>query len=373
MNILFDHQMFRIQRFGGITRIFFELIRGMSLLPECSIHWYRGFYIDSYEIADFQRNLARYWGFSRVPFGLHFFPPDDINRFLLKWFFRTSFRGYDIYHPTYYDSSLLKVIRAKRLVVTVHDMMLEKYLSDQERFGLVISGKRQLVEAADLIFVSSLSTKNDLLERVRVSPSKVRITPWASRIQEAPSISLPEKFNQVPYFLYVGTRSKYKNFEVLIRAFAESEWLRSNFKVVCFGGTSEYLKSEVELFQEYKMQDCFLYCAGDDSLLKSLYEKAEALIYTSRYEGFGLPPLEAMQCGCPVICCPTSSLPEVVGAAALFFDPDSPEELGECMRKIVDDQEFRQQLILKGGHRAGIFSWEKTVNETLEGYRVVCG
>jgi glycosyltransferase involved in cell wall biosynthesis len=157
-----------------------------------------------------------------------------------------------------------------------------------------------------------------------------------------------------------------------MRAFAASEWLRIHFKVVCFGGTSDYLEPELAFFREQGMRDRFIYCSGNDAVLKALYEGAVALVYTSRYEGFGLPPLEAMQCGCPVICCPTSSLPEVVGEAAVFFDPDSPEELTNCMRRVIEDKETREELIRKGSCQANRFSWERTADATLEGYRAIC-
>lgn len=372
MEILYDHQMFTVQRFGGITRIFVELARQLSRVPGCAIHWYRGLHRDGYDIRDFQHKLARYWAFSRASIGTRHWIVEDVNRICFKWFVRTSFRQYDVYHPTYYDSSLLGMVKAKRLVVTIYDMIPEKHLADQERFQWLISEKRRLVDAADLILVNSRSTQRDLMEMVPVPSSKIRVTYCASGIREVAPVPLPEVCQNTPYFLYVGTRSKYKNFDILMRTFATSEWLRSNFRVVCFGGTSDYLEPELAFFRDHGLRDRFIYLSGNDSLLKVLYEGAVALVYTSRYEGFGLPPLEAMQCGCPVICCPTSSLPEVVGDAALFFDPDSPEQLAQCMRKVAEDNGTREMLIRKGSYRAKCFSWEKTADATLEGYRAIC-
>jgi len=373
MRVLYDHQMFSIQRFGGITRIFIELLRELSKSPEVSLHWYRGLHRDGYDISDFQGRLGRYQAFAQPPFLLRGRSPEKINRFGLRWFQRMSLHGFDVYHPTYFDLDVGEIARAKRLVITVHDMILERYLWNLERFRPVIERKRRLVERADLIIVNSLSTKTDLVEMTGIDPAKARVTYWASRIGEAQNVPCSAVTQGTPYFLYVGTRSKYKNFEVLMRVFSENEWLARNFQVVCFGGTSPYLPDEMRFFREHSLLDCFRYVSGGDGLLRSLYENAVALVYTSRYEGFGLPPLEAMQCGCPVICAPTSSLPEVVGDAALFFDVDASEQLADCMRRVAEQPELRARLVKKGKARAALFSWERTAQATLDGYRAVCG
>lgn len=365
--------MFTIQRFGGITRIFIELLRELSKHAEVSLHWYRGLHRDGYDISDFQDRLARYQAFAQPPLHLQGQSPEEVNRLGFRLFQQMSLCGFDVYHPTYFDLDVGEIAPARRLVVTVHDMILERYLWNLERFRPVIERKRRLVERADLIIVNSQSTKADLLQMTGIDPTKVRMTYWASRIGEAPSVPCTAVTQGTPYFLYVGTRSKYKNFEVLMRAFAENEWLARGFNVVCFGGTSSYLPHEMRFFSEHKLLDCFRYVSGGDGMLRSLYENAVALVYTSRYEGFGLPPLEAMQCGCPVICSPTSSLPEVVGEAALFFDVDAPEQLADCMRRVAEETELRERLVQKGYARAALFSWERTARATLDGYRAVCG
>lgn len=371
MRILYDHQIFTVQRFGGISRIFIELARLLSQLHECQIYWYRGLHQDGYDIADFRSRLARSWGFSRKPFLLKKWSTERINAYGFDWFRRMTCGGFDIYHPTYYDHPCDDLGKSRRLVVTVYDMIGEKFLADLDRFRLLFARKRQYIERADLVFVISEHTKKDLVDMVPIDPAKVRVTHLASRIGETSSTE-PLPFTTAPYFLYVGTRSKYKNFDVLMRAFAASERLREHFKVVCFGGTSEYLPHEVEFFQQHGMHDNFLYLVGDDALLKSLYENAVALVYTSRYEGFGLPPLEAMQCGCPVICGAHSSLPEVVGDAAYIFDPESDEDLAAAMLRVADASSLREEMVRKGRARATLFSWEKTALATLDGYRAVC-
>jgi glycosyltransferase involved in cell wall biosynthesis len=371
MRILYDHQIFSIQKFGGISRIFIELMKELSPIPECTIDWYRGFHKDAYNIEYFRNNLKRYWSFSRDNFKFPKLNYDSLNRLTFKAFTLTASSKYNIYHPSYYDDSLLSSVKTQKIAITIYDMILEKYLVNLERFQSVIKGKRKLAERADLIFVISQNTKKDLLEIFDVDPAKIVITYCASRIREIKAQKLPDICYQKPYFLFVGTRSKYKNFEILIKAFAASSWLKSNFNVICFGGTSDFIEPELKNLEEHDLKQIFIYLTGDDRLLKALYQQARALVYTSRYEGFGLPPLEAMECECPVICCPNSSIPEVVGEAALFFAPDSEEELINCMKMIVENTDKRAFAIAEGQERAELFSWEKTARATLEGYQKI--
>lgn len=359
--------MFGIQKYGGISRIFIELMRELVKSSELSVDWFRGCHLDAYDVSDFSSQLGRYWSFPRynIPRANY----ETINRFGLKLFVASRGKPYDIYHPTYYDAALLDVVKPKKLVVTVHDMILELFLGNLDRFQQQIKDKRSLIEKADLILVNSLSTKKDLLQLIPVDPAKIRLTPWATRIKDVVAEKLPASCESKPYFLYVGTRSKYKNFEILIKAFAVDAWLKSNFNVVCFGGSGDFTEPELRAINEGNLRENFVYVRGGDSLLKALYQNAQALVYTSRYEGFGLPPLEAMVCGSPVICCPTSSLPEVVGEAARFFEADSVDDLVEAMKSVVEDTQLRQVLVAKGSDRASGFSWERCAELTLQAYQ----
>jgi alpha-1,3-rhamnosyl/mannosyltransferase len=105
--------------------------------------------------------------------------------------------------------------------------------------------------------------------------------------------------------------------------------------------------------------------------LAALYNRAEALVFPSLYEGFGLPVLEAMACGCPVICSNVTSLPEVAGKAALFVEPMDEKALAQAMRRIVEDDNLRQSLAQQGIQRAALFDWRKTVAETVLVYREI--
>ena len=172
-----------------------------------------------------------------------------------------------------------------------------------------------------------------------------------------------------PYVLFVGQRSGYKNFEALLRAFAASERLKGDLRILCFGGgplsTAELsLASELGLGSHHLSQ-----LRGSDKLLGNAYAHAIALAYPSLYEGFGFPPLEAMSAGCPVLVSNTSSLPEVVGDAAIKFDPKNIEELRTAIERVTVSDEVRRELIAAGHERRKQFSWPRCVERTIDVYR----
>ncbi len=241
-------------------------------------------------------------------------------------------------------------------------------MADQPRVQAQIEGKRRMVERADLVFVISEHTRKDVIELLGVEPERTVLAYPASDIAGVAAAPLPSEISDQPFLLYVGPRTKYKNFEVLLDAFAQSDWLKRAFQVVCLGG-GPFLDPELATMRKHGLMERFHQIDGDDRTLKTLYQRAVALAWTSRYEGFGIPPLEAMQVGCPVVCAPTSSMPEVVGDAALFFDPDQPDDLAEQLSRIAGDSALRARLIERGHSRAGLFSWDQMVDATLEGYR----
>ncbi len=111
--------------------------------------------------------------------------------------------------------------------------------------------------------------------------------------------------------------------------------------------------------------------SGDDGLLRHLYANAAALVYPSLYEGFGIPPLEAMTVGCPVICSNVSSIPEVVGDAGLYFDPSSVEAMRDAMERLVSSSRIRTDLIARGRERSKLFSYDRCAEKTMDVYREV--
>jgi glycosyltransferase involved in cell wall biosynthesis len=174
-----------------------------------------------------------------------------------------------------------------------------------------------------------------------------------------------------PFLLYVGLRGGYKNFDGLLRGVGTSSRLSSDCDVVVFGGPPLSGK-EYEAAAAAGIAGNRLRHAGrDEKTLQRLYQRAAAFVYPSLYEGFGMPPLEAMAHGCPVVCSHHASLPEVVGDAAETFDGKSPEDIGMAIERVVYSAPRREELIAAGHRRAAIFTWQRCAEQTRAVYRTV--
>lgn len=182
--------------------------------------------------------------------------------------------------------------------------------------------------------------------------------------------SLPcKKKDFIPYFLYVGGRSSYKNFKFLLKAFSIiSQKYRVN--LICTG--SNFTSYERKLLAEYNINDWVkASIIRNDEELCLLYKNAISIVYPSLYEGFGMPILEAFACHCPVLLSNTSCFPEIAQDAGLYFSPYELESLVHSMELILLDDLLRNSLINKGLDREKEFSWNKTANQTLEVYKSV--
>jgi glycosyltransferase involved in cell wall biosynthesis len=176
-----------------------------------------------------------------------------------------------------------------------------------------------------------------------------------------------------PYLLYVGTIEPRKNLLTLIHAYDEllRETTRCPQLVLC-GGRGWLYDEVFKLVEDLKLQDQIRFTGYvDDADLPALYSAAEAFIYPSFYEGFGLPPLEAMACGAPVITSDVSSLPEVVGKAGLTHAPKDTRALTEAMAKLLEDETAREHFRREGLKQAAKFSWERAARETQSIYNEV--
>jgi glycosyltransferase involved in cell wall biosynthesis len=250
-------------------------------------------------------------------------------------------------------------------------MIHEKYADSFEGSEGTSNPKRIAAQRADHVICISESTRQDLINICQIPIEKTSVihlgvdSIFSAEPQDADTRQdLPKNF-----LLYVGKRDGYKNFIGFLNAFATSPYLKENYSIVCFGGGA--LESS-ELAAAYSIglkSDQIVHYFGGDELLASIYRRAQALIYPSLYEGFGLPPLEAMATGCPVICSNTSSLPEVVGTAGEYFDPASQESIMEAMEGVMISLDRREDLISKGYKQAAKFSWERCAQETLGVYR----
>jgi glycosyltransferase involved in cell wall biosynthesis len=202
--------------------------------------------------------------------------------------------------------------------------------------------------------------------------SKIKILEWSNMPDENVIVvgsGVDNKFSPIgprynpgyPYLLYVGNRKPHKNIDRLLKAFAQSK-LSDDLKLVMSG---EPDIDTATLIKELKLEDRVVFVGLiDDDKLPEFYRGAVAFIFPSLYEGFGLPPLEAMACGTPVLTSNVTSIPEVVGDAALMVDPYDVEAIASGIKRLVEDSQLRKELSQKGIARAKLFSWDKTAELT---------
>lgn len=360
MRILYDGAIYQWQRIGGVNRYFTNLISRLpeNFSPVLTTFRKRG--------IDFpQHAKLKILGFER-------FRPQRLSLKFENFYLDRVARAhaFDLIHPTYYTllSQRLMERTAVPMVVTFWDMIHDCF-PELDPGGHVVAMKRQAAAVADAIICISENTRNDLIERYGVSESKMVVTHLASSIDASRSNGA-QPVPSRPYFLYVGARHGYKNFQTLLRAF--TRLAADNLEVMlCLAGvafSNEEEKQISELGLSSRMEN---YGQVDDDHLAKLYRHSLALVYPSLYEGFGLPPLEAMACGTVVVASNCASLPEVIGDAGFLFDPESVDELTEIMSRILNHPGVREPMIAKGLARAQQFSWQKTVDRTVELYEAV--
>ncbi len=360
--IVYDYQTFALQKYGGISRYFYEIATWIAAKSEFEVQILAFAYLNQY-LKQCPPGLVTGFSVPRIPKVQK--PLSILSRELSRLFLHNN--PPEILHETFYSPRNL-ASKQTRIVTTIYDMMPEKF---PEIFAQIFSTevRRQCVQRADRIICISEHTKSDLIEIFDVDPMKVSVVHLGSSFKVNDLANLPDPPVADPYILYVGTRPACKNFDRLLKAYAASNRLKTDFKLVCFGGDSPR-KQELILAQELGVnENNFLHFSGDDHLLASLYKGATAFIYPSLYEGFGIPLLEAMSLRCPIVCSDTSSLPEVAGNAADYFDPYEVESMTAAIEKVVYSTQRAQELINLGDERVKMFSWETCARKTCEVYR----
>ena len=363
MKVLYDHQCFSMQEYGGISRYFYHLIKEFKkddeMIAELSLKYSNNHYINSDESTRV-KNFLGLKNFKGKKILL-----EHVNRHeSIKTIKKNDF---DIFHPTYYNSYFLKQLGNKPFILTVFDLTHEIFPHIAHRMDKTIEYKKLLVKNAKKIIAISQSTKNDLINLLKVDPEKIEVIHLAASINremalKSDDLKLPER-----YILYIGSRNYYKNFNRVFIAFKELVKNDDSLFLIC-GGGGQFNKTEMELFKKNDLADKILHRHADDVSLATLYSNAILFTFPSLYEGFGIPVLEAMNCDCPMALSNSSSLPEVGGDAAIYFDTNDAKDISNQMSKIIYDNVLRKKLIEKGNARRENFSWQKTAIETKKLY-----
>ena len=372
MKILYDHTVFQFQRYGGISRYFYELITRLSTKEDVDISLFQGFNINEYALSEHKQNFDSYWGHkwkykktvAKYLAHILFTLP---NKILFNIFMRSS--DVNICHPTYYMKGL-KQNRKAPIVITVYDMIHELYPDQFIDSWFVIKAKKRAISIANVVIAISENTKKDLIKIYDVPESKIKVIYLASSLQLSNPMSINELKEEYgfkrSYILYVGDRRSYKNFKVLLDSYINH--FSNDFDLICFGG-GKFKTYELKNIKN-EIKKSIIQLSGSDNLLASLYKHAFCFVFPSLYEGFGIPPLEAMSMGCPVIASNASSIPEVVDDAAILFNPNSKDELTYAIESLYDESK-RNDLIKRGFEQEKKFSWDKMANETLDVYKSI--
>lgn len=278
-------------------------------------------------------------------------------------------RKFDIYHETAFFPAAIKDVP---VVYTIYDLSLIKHRKEHPRerlwfFDLFF--KRRLPYASHILTISEY-VRNEIIEDIGWPPHLVTSIPLAPdpvfypRSRAEVSEVLNKRGWPDEYILFVGTLEPRKNISLLIRALNIAE---NRIPLIMAGWKGWGDKEWMELINEKKLQGKIIFTGHvDEETLACLYTGASAFVYPSLYEGFGLPILEAMACGSPVVCSNVSSIPEVAGDAAFQVDPADAEGLAHALDNVLADSALRQSMIQKGIERASQFSWRETAIKTLQ-------
>lgn len=376
MRILFDHQVFSWQTYGGVSRYIVELMRGLPVLGQ-SVFLPKHFFSENVYL----RTLPEFQRRSLVSF------PFKGKKILQNYGGRAASLGAlrhlrpDVFHPTYFDAYFLKTVQKTGIpfVLTVHDMIHEIYGHGSRGFfsldAQVIENKRLLAEKAQAVVAVSENTRQDLLRFCpNVDPAKIQVIHHGNSLHLNPSArSFSPLFQppKSPFLLFVGQRKAYKNFAWMATHLAGLLRSEPELQVVCVGG-SAFDEAEKQHLTQLGIYEKVRYTTVQSDLeLAELYRRAMCFIFPSQYEGFGIPVLEAFACACPVVLHRASSLPEVGGDAALYFDESRPESLEAAVRQMMTNATLRQQLVERGLARSGQFTWQQSVAKHLAVYQSI--
>ena len=283
--------------------------------------------------------------------------------------------SFDLFHGTNYEVPFWS---RRPSIVTIHDLSLLLYPEVHEQ-RLVRRARWRLpfvAKSASKIITPSTSVKKEVCESFGTDPEKVVVTPEAPRpvFKRREAAELLRRFGiHREFILFVGTIEPRKNLRRLVEAF--DQLLRTTSlspTLVIAGGQGWLMDDFLSLIKQKRLDDrvCLTGYLQDEDLC-GLYSTCAAFVYPSLYEGFGLPPLEAMACGAPVITSRIPSLMETVGRAARLVDPKDLEDLARAMTEMLSDEKVREHYAELGRNHVKQFSWERTALKTLEVYRQV--
>ncbi len=365
MRVVFDARM---ARWTGVGRYIREVLKALSLAD-------RG---DEYVVAvnpgDDADFVPKNGMFTTAVFGRTIAPYSLAEqRFLAR---EVSALRPDVVHFPHFN---VPAFGRLRYVVTIHDLIYYHFPGDCPSYIAHVVAKRLIriaVRNACEVITDSESTKNDIQRTLGADGARITVTHLGAMIIPEADLS-PELVAQAarsagvagPYILYTGNHSPHKNLGVMLSALAKLNRAGAGLKAVITGKADRHTPGLLDQIALTGTQaDVVLPGMVPDRLLFALYKGAEALVFPSLCAGFGLPPLEAFACGTPVVASNTSSIPEVLGDAAVLLNPGDAGGFADAIARIRSDRAFREDLVARGYRRLAMFSWAETASKTAEVY-----
>ena len=353
-----DEQIFAIQRYGGISRSLYELAKQFTTTPELGVELLpiRGPIVNNY-VLDNPGLVA----------ALHTHPAKNSVTSLANYFaHRTDARRADLVHNTFYLPRGLTGAKGAKRVVTIHDMIPELLPKTRRRLDL-LTVKRRYAYNADHIICISAATRNDLIRFYPDITAPISIVHLGVDPVFAPNVS---KWSELPerYILFVGNRGEYKDADILMKAFTQFSKEIPRVTLL-FAGGGKFTSKEKKLMHSLGIIQSVQQKSVPEAKMTSVYCNALFTVFPSRFEGFGLPALESMASGTATILANATSLPEVGGDAALYFESGDVTDLAQKMILLASDHELKENFAKAGITQAACFSWEKCAAETAVVYQ----
>lgn len=287
--------------------------------------------------------------------------------------------GADVFHSPHY---VYPVMLPCPGVVSVHDcihLRFPRHLPNKAALHYARTMLRRAVRSSQRVLTGSESTRSDLVELVNADPAKIEVIPYGcdSYFLER---AAPEEIEHVqqkhglerPFLLFVGNAKPHKNLRRLLGAFALLAEQYDDLELVLVGGEQAAVRALLSAQESPGLADRVrLLGFLSKAELRAIYTLAKVFVFPSLYEGFGLPPLEAMACGTPVVAARCSSLPEVIGHAGLLVNPRKVDAIADAVRILLEEDNLRIAFGQRGREQAQEFTWEKAARRTLDVYAEV--